>query len=88
MLALSTLSLWAFGLALVGGAVLVGSTSLVARKTGLFPRWLAIAGFVVAALGFFGESTAAFVIPFVLAVAWLLVASVILVRRKPAPPPV
>jgi hypothetical protein len=36
-LVLSTLSLWSFGLALVGGAVLVGSASLVAWKTGLFP---------------------------------------------------
>jgi hypothetical protein len=26
-------------------------------KTGVFPNWLVVAGFVVAALGFFGEST-------------------------------
>jgi hypothetical protein len=26
-------------------------------KTGVFPKWLVVAGFVVAALGFFGEST-------------------------------
>ena len=81
VLAFSTLSLWSFGLALVGAAVLIGSASLLAWKTGLFPKWLAIAGFVVTALGFFGESTAAFVVPAVLAVAWLVVASVILARH-------
>jgi hypothetical protein len=81
VLAFSTLSLWSFGLALVGAAVLIGSASLLAWKTGLFPKWLAIAGFVVTALGFFGESTAAFVVPSVLAVAWLVIASVILARR-------
>jgi hypothetical protein len=37
-----------------------------------------VAGFVVAALGFFGESAPPLVVPVVLAVAWLLVASVIL----------
>jgi hypothetical protein len=26
-------------------------------KTGVFPKWLVVAGFVVVALGFFGEST-------------------------------
>ena len=35
-------------------------------------------------LGVFGESTAAFVVPVMLVVAWVLVASVILVRREPA----
>src|SRR4029450_13295714 len=29
----------------------------VAWKTAVFPKWLVVAGFVVAALGFFGEST-------------------------------
>jgi hypothetical protein len=50
----------------------------VAWKTGVFPKWLVVAGFVVAALGFFGGSTPPLVVPVVLAVAWLLVASVIL----------
>jgi hypothetical protein len=82
-LTFSTLSLWALGLASVGGAVLVGSASLVAWKTGLFPKWLAIAAFVAAALGFFGETTAAFGVGYVVTLAWLLVASVILVKRGP-----
>jgi hypothetical protein len=81
VLAFSTLALWALGFAMVGAAVLVGSASLLAWKVGLLPKWLAIAGLVVAALGFFGESTAALVVPLILAAAWLLVVSVILVRR-------
>ena len=83
VLTFATLALWALGLAMVGAAVLVGSASLLAWKVGILPRWLALAGFVVAAIAAFGESTAAFVVPIVLVVAWLLVVSVILVRRVP-----
>ena len=81
VLTLATLALWALGLAMVGAAVLVGSASLLAWKVGILPRWLALAGFVVAAIAAFGESTAAFVVPVVLVVAWLLLVSVALVRR-------
>ena len=84
VLTFATLALWALGLAMVGAAVLVGSASLLAWKAGILPRWLAIAGFPVAALAAFGESTAAFVVPVVLVVAWLLVVSVTLVRRASA----
>ena len=84
VLTLATLALWALGLAMVGAAVLVGSASLLAWKVGILPRWLALAGFVVAAIAAFGESTAAFVVPVVLVVAWLLVVSLILVRRVSA----
>jgi hypothetical protein len=81
VLAFATLALWVLGLAMVGAAVLVVSASVLAWKAGILPRWLAIAGFPVAALAAFGESTAAFVVPVVLVVAWLLVVSVTLVRR-------
>jgi hypothetical protein len=66
--------------------VLVGSASLVGWGTRLFPKWLAIVGFVAAALGVFGETTAAFGVPYVLILVWLLGASVILVRRTPVRP--
>jgi hypothetical protein len=81
VLTFATLALWLLGLAMVGAAVLVVSASLLAWKAGILPRWLAPAGFVVATIAAFGESTAAFVVPVVLVVALLLVASVILVRR-------
>ena len=81
-LLISTIALWMLGFAMVGGAVLVGGASLVAWKTGALPRWLAIGGFVAAALGFFGESTAAFGIPVMLVTAWVLVSSVVLTRRQ------
>jgi hypothetical protein len=81
------MALWTLGFAVIGAAVLIGSTSLIAWKTRLFPRWLAIAGFVIAALGFFGESTVSFVLPVVLVSAWLLVVSVILTRRFPTRTP-
>jgi hypothetical protein len=87
VLAFSTLWYWFLGFSLVGAAVLIGSASLVAWRTGLFPRWVAIGGFVVAALGFFGETTAVFVVPFILLAAWLLVASVMLARREPGSAP-
>jgi hypothetical protein len=83
-LAFSTLSLWALGFATIGGAVLVGSASLVGWSTRLFPRWLAIVGFVAASLGFFGETTAAFGVPYLLILGWVLVASMILVKRGAA----
>ena len=81
-LLVSTIALWTLGFAVVGGAVLVGGASLVAWKTGVLPRWLAIGGFVAAALGFFGETTAAFGVPVMLVTVWILVSSVILTRRR------
>jgi hypothetical protein len=70
------------GFAIVGGGVLVGATSLAALRTGLFPRWLALPGLVIAALAFFGETIAAFVFPVMLVLLWVLIASVLLVRRS------
>ena len=83
VLLMETLSFAALGYALVGGALLVGATSLVALRTGLFPRWHALAGLVLAAVCAFGEW--ALFVPFPLAalLLWLLVTSVLLVVRQP-----
>jgi hypothetical protein len=77
-LLLASLSVWTLGFALVCGAVLAAATSLAAFKTALLPRWLAIAGFVVAALGVFGETTAVFVVPVMVLLAWVLTVSIVL----------
>lgn len=87
VLLMETLSFTALGYALVGGAVLVGATSVVALRTRLFPRWLALAGLVLAAVCAFGEW--ALFVPFPLAalLLWLLVTSVLLVARQPGARP-
>jgi len=50
VLASLTLSTWLYHFCQVGASVLVLVTSLVALGTGVLPRWLALAGFVVALL--------------------------------------
>jgi hypothetical protein len=47
-----TLASWLYHFCQVGASVLVLVTSLVALGTGVLPRWLALAGFVVALLTF------------------------------------
>ena len=44
------LSSWLYHFCQVGASVMVLATSLVALETGVLPRWLALAGFVVALL--------------------------------------
>jgi hypothetical protein len=44
------LSAWLYHFCQVGASVMITATSLVALGTGLLPRWLALAGFVVALL--------------------------------------
>ena len=44
------LSSWLYHYCQVGASVLVGATSLLALRTGVLPRWLALAGLVVALL--------------------------------------
>lgn len=61
----------------MAGALLVLATSIVAYRTGLLPRWLALAGFVVAPILLF----TIFFLPLFLWLAWVLVLSVVLVVR-------
>jgi hypothetical protein len=82
-LVLVSMSNWARGFATIGGGVLVGATSVVALASRLYPRWLAVAGFVVALISFFGETTAVFGFPILLILLWLIATSVQLLRREP-----
>jgi hypothetical protein len=70
-----------FGLLLVAGALCAGAfvavASLLARRSATLPGWLTTAGYVVAVL----QLVAAFFLPFILFPLWVLVASILLVRR-------
>jgi hypothetical protein len=61
----------------MAGALLVLVTSIVAHRTGLLPPWLALGGFVVAAVLLF----AIFFLPLFVWLAWVLAVSVVLVVR-------
>lgn len=50
VLASLALASWLYHFCQAGASALIGATSLVALRTGLLPRWLALAGLVVAAL--------------------------------------
>ena len=82
VLVMQSVSFYALGFALVGGGVLVGSTSIVALRTALLPRWLAFAGLALAAILVFGEWALFFSFPVPLLLLWMLVVSVLLVRRE------
>jgi hypothetical protein len=62
----------------MAGALLVLATSIVAHRTGLLPRWLALAGFVVAPILLF----TIFFLPLFLWLAWVLVLSLVLIVRS------
>ena len=71
-----TLSSWLYHFCQVGASVLVLVTSLAALGTGLLPRWLALAGFVVALL-----TLLHFLLPLLGALAglaWIAVVSVLM----------
>ncbi len=70
------LASWLYHFCQVGTAVLVSATSMIALGTGVLPRWLAWAGFVVALLALLH-----FLLPLLAAVAgllWILVVSVLM----------
>lgn len=69
-----------FGLltsSVMAGALLVLATSIVAYRTGVLPRGLALAGFVVAPL----LLLAIFFVPVFVWLAWMLTVSVLLAMR-------
>jgi hypothetical protein len=87
---LSDVNGFAFFISFATLAMLVGPAALVALRTGLLPRWLAIAGIVLAvaqlatmAIGL----TGAVLPPFVLSAIWLALVSAVLTRRAGAPRP-
>lgn len=61
------LSAWLYHFCQVGASVMISATSLLALGTGVFPRWLALAGLVVALL-----TLLHFLLPLLGAVAGLL----------------
>src|SRR5690348_15846616 len=66
--------------ALAVGAVIVWGTSVAALRTGVLPRWLAIVGVVAGVSMLFGY----FFFPFFAWWIWVVLASVLLVRRPAA----
>ena len=68
--------------AVVLGALVVWATSAVAFKTGVLPRWFAWVGVVVGVICLL----AIFFIPAFVYWAWILVASILLLRRREGAP--
>jgi hypothetical protein len=66
-----------FVCSIIVAALLVLATSIVALRTLVFPRWLSLAGFVVAPL----LLLAIFFVPVFLWLAWILAVSVVLILR-------
>jgi hypothetical protein len=71
-----------FGVLLVAGALSAGAfvatASYLARRDAILPGWLTVAGYVVAVLQLVGG----FFFPFALFPLWVLVASIVLLRRE------
>jgi hypothetical protein len=70
-----------FGVLLLAGALAAGAftatASYLARRDAILPGWLTVAGYVVAVL----QLVAAFFFPFLLFPLWVLVVSIVLLRR-------
>jgi hypothetical protein len=69
-------------------AMMVGPAAVVALRTGLLPRWLAMGGIVVAIAQLASMTaglTPAAIVPFMLSALWIAAVSVVLVRRAGAP---
>lgn len=70
-----------FAVLLVAGAVAAGAftaaASYLARRDGVLPGWLTVTGYVVAVL----QIAASLFFPFLLFLLWVLVASIVLLRR-------
>jgi hypothetical protein len=82
-----------FAVLLVAGALAAGLFVIVAshsaRQGGALPGWLTIAGYIVGVL----QIIAAFFIPFLLFLLWVLIVSIVLIRHRDgaaagSPPPV
>jgi hypothetical protein len=80
-----SLTYWLGGFELLAGGVMVGATSIIALKTGFLPRWLAIAGLVLAGIAFFGETAQTLIVPLLLVLLWTAIVSAILFRRSKPP---
>jgi hypothetical protein len=74
-------NIWLPAFAGIPGALYLAATSLACRRTGLLPGWLAWLGLALAPLAF--AAFPGFAINTYLVAAWILLASVVLVRRRP-----
>jgi hypothetical protein len=79
-LALSALSFWLIGFASVAAGVMIAATSAVVLRTGVLPRWFGWTGLVLAVL----SVLAVVFLPPVAPLLWVLIASVLLLVRRPA----
>lgn len=78
------LASWLYHFCQIGTAVLVSATSLIALGTGVLPRWLALAGFVVALLALLH-----FLLPLLaalLGMLWVAVVSALMLIGAVGPP--
>jgi len=73
---------WLVGFAAMAASPLVGATSLISKRTGLLPRWLTWAGFVVAVLLL--PAPILFGFPMLLFLLWTLATSIALLRSSRA----
>jgi hypothetical protein len=83
---LSVASYFTWVAALFVSSVVVWATSAVALRTGVLPRWYALAGIVIGVVQLFGL----FLFPFLAWWLWITLTSVLLVARRglaPAPVP-
>lgn len=76
---LDSISFWLLSQGAMAGGVMVGAASVLALRTRLLPRWFGWAGLVVAGLAFLAVPL--FLVPIVLVAAWILVVSVLMLRR-------
>ena len=72
---------WLFGFAAMAASPLVGATSLASQRTGVLPRWLTWAGFVVAVLLLPAPILCG--LPMALLLLWTLATSIVLLRSLP-----
>ena len=75
--AFSNAGYWLLVCSTMAGALVALATSIVAHRTGLLPRWLALAGFFVAA----ALLLAVFYFPLFVWLAWMLAVSLVLLVR-------
>jgi hypothetical protein len=75
--AFSNAGYWLLVCSTMTGALVALATSIVAHRTGLLPRWLALAGFFVAA----ALLLAVFYFPIFVWLAWMLAVSLVLLVR-------
>jgi hypothetical protein len=78
-------NVWLVALAGIPGGLFVAAACLAARRAGALPGWIVWSGFVIAVLAVLAFPL--FGVNAILVVLWVLVVSLVLVRRAPAKAP-